>query len=117
MGKTLKKAPQPPFRKRRPRQPAPVLTPRVLREIKEQVIVGYARGNTGEPSSFWWNGEAFSVRKILKRWQDEWRNSYFRVETDRGIYDIYEHRKVISLTRQQFECNWFVSAEIEMVEA
>lgn len=109
MGKQLKKKPAP----RRKRYGLV----EVLRVIQQPINVGF---NPKEhlpkprPISFWFQGEVYSILHIIKEWKDEWHNRYVRVITDKGAFDIYEHRKVISITDKKYEYYWRLDKELKL---
>lgn len=111
MGKSPKKGSQHSFYERFGK----AKEPRVVRELHEPIQVGLCLTHPLRPRCFWYNGDVIPIYRVVKRWTDDYRNLWYRVKTDQGTFDLYEHRQWTSMTERTYRSYWFLAAEIEMV--
>lgn len=111
MGKTLRKNRQHSFYERFGK----VKEPRIVRTMHEPIQVGVSCANRSKPRCFWRDGRAYPIYRVVKKWEDEYRNRWYRVKTAAGTFDLYEHRRWLSLTENRYRSYWFLAAELEMV--
>ncbi|MGE5506912.1 MAG: hypothetical protein ACM3RP_00250 [Chitinophagales bacterium] len=89
--------------------------PRVARELHEPIRVGLCLTHPVQPRCLWRGDEVIPIYRVVKRWTDSYRNLWYRVKTDQGTFDIYEHRQWLSRAEKVYRSHWFLAAEIEMV--
>lgn len=111
MGKTPKKPRQHSFYERYGK----AAEARTVRTMHTPIQVGIAPADRWRPRCYWLDGEVHRIYRVVKAWQDEYHNRWYRVKTDDGTFDLYEHRKWLSLTENRFISYWYLAAEIQMV--
>ncbi len=111
MGKTPRKGRQHSFYERFGK----ATEPRVARTMHEPIHVGIVPADKWRPRCFWLNGELHRIYRVVKSWRDVYRNRWYRVKTEEGTFDLYEHRKWLSVAENRFRSYWYLAAEIEMV--
>lgn len=111
MGKTPRKARQHSFQERFGK----AKEPRIVRTMHEPIHVGLSWPDQTRPRCFWREGQAYPIYRVVKRWRDEYQNRWYRVKTDEGTFDLYEHRRWISRAENRYRSYWYLAAEIEMV--
>lgn len=111
MGKTPKKNRQHSFQERFGK----AREPRVVRTMHEPIQVGLSSLDRAKPRCFWREGQAHPIYRVVKRWEDEYRNRWYRVKTQAGTFDLYEHRRWLSMAENRYRSYWFLAAELEMV--
>lgn len=58
------------------------------------IIPGFRLGEE-LPACFWAGGELYRILYVIKTWREDWRNTFYRVITDSGEFDIYRHKKLL----------------------
>lgn len=88
--------------------------PKTLRTMKERITMLHEkRGHKYYPARFLWKNNWYEIERIIRFWRDVYRNRWYWVKTDHGVYEVYCHSKVISLVRQEFERQWFITRQLD----
>lgn len=88
---------------------------RVVRTMHVPIHVGLVPAEHYSPRCWWQEGEVHRIYRLVKRWDDEFHNRWYRVKTEEGTFDLYEHRRWLSREEHRFRSYWFLAAQIEMV--
>lgn len=89
--------------------------PRLVRTMHEPIRIGLSLEDRFKPRCFWLNGEAHPIYRVVKRWRDEFHRRWYRVKTNEGTFDLYEHRRYLSRAENLYRSYWWLAAEIEMI--